>query len=78
MKSTSAMTFLATPWTVLAAIVVFCAVAVLSYIAWRRSGYRKSIALVEGLRLLIVALRLRGLVFPGERGRMYRDAARAL
>ena len=29
-------------------------------------------------RLLIVALRLRGLVFPGERGRMYRDAARAL
>ena len=29
-------------------------------------------------RLLAVALRLRGLVFRGERGRMYRDAARAL
>ncbi|HEY7690887.1 MAG TPA: glycosyltransferase family 2 protein [Gaiellaceae bacterium] len=29
-------------------------------------------------RLLLVALRLRGLVFRGERGRMYRDAARAL
>jgi N-acetylglucosaminyl-diphospho-decaprenol L-rhamnosyltransferase len=29
-------------------------------------------------RLLIVALRLRALVFRGERGRMYRDAARAL
>jgi N-acetylglucosaminyl-diphospho-decaprenol L-rhamnosyltransferase len=29
-------------------------------------------------RLLLVALRLRGLVFPGERGRMYRDAARSL
>ena len=29
-------------------------------------------------RLLVVALRLRGLVFRGERGRMYRDAARAL
>ena len=28
--------------------------------------------------LLAVALRLRGLVFRGERGRMYRDAARAL
>jgi len=28
--------------------------------------------------LLVVALRLRGLLFRGERGRMYRDAARAL
>ena len=29
-------------------------------------------------RLLVVALRLRGVVFRGERGRMYREAARAL
>ena len=29
-------------------------------------------------RLLLAALRLRGLVFRGERGRMYRDAARSL
>jgi N-acetylglucosaminyl-diphospho-decaprenol L-rhamnosyltransferase len=29
-------------------------------------------------RLLVVALRLRGLLFRGERGRMYREAARAL
>ena len=29
-------------------------------------------------RLLIVALRLRGVIFRGERGRMYRDAARSL
>jgi N-acetylglucosaminyl-diphospho-decaprenol L-rhamnosyltransferase len=29
-------------------------------------------------RLLVVSLRLRGLLFRGERGRMYRDAARAL
>jgi hypothetical protein len=29
-------------------------------------------------RLLLVALRLRGMVFRGERGRMYRDAARSL
>ena len=29
-------------------------------------------------RLLIVALRLRGLLFRGERGRMYREAARSL
>jgi hypothetical protein len=26
-------------------------------------------------RLLLVALRLRGALFPGERGRMYRDGA---
>ena len=26
-------------------------------------------------RLLLAALRLRGVLFPGERGRMYRDAA---
>ena len=29
-------------------------------------------------RLLVVALRLRGMLFRGERGRMYREAARAL
>ena len=29
-------------------------------------------------RLLVIALRLRGAVFPGARGRMYRDAARQL
>ena len=29
-------------------------------------------------RLLVTALRLRGLLFRGERGRMYREAARAL
>ena len=29
-------------------------------------------------RLLKLSLRLRGVLFPGERGRMYRDAARAL
>jgi N-acetylglucosaminyl-diphospho-decaprenol L-rhamnosyltransferase len=32
----------------------------------------------QARRLLVVALRLRGLVFRGERGRMYREAARAL
>jgi N-acetylglucosaminyl-diphospho-decaprenol L-rhamnosyltransferase len=32
----------------------------------------------QARRLLVTALRLRGLVFRGERGRMYREAARAL
>jgi N-acetylglucosaminyl-diphospho-decaprenol L-rhamnosyltransferase len=35
-------------------------------------------AAARARRLLLVALRLRGLVFRGERGRMYRDAARSL
>jgi N-acetylglucosaminyl-diphospho-decaprenol L-rhamnosyltransferase len=35
-------------------------------------------AAARARRLLLVALRLRGLLFRGERGRMYRDAARAL
>jgi N-acetylglucosaminyl-diphospho-decaprenol L-rhamnosyltransferase len=41
----------------------------------KHRGSRET-ARVRGL--LAVALRLRGLVFRGERGRMYRDAARAL
>jgi len=35
-------------------------------------------AAARARRLLLVALRLRGLLFRGERGRMYRDAARSL
>jgi GT2 family glycosyltransferase len=35
-------------------------------------------AAARARRLLVVALRLRGLLFRGERGRMYREAARAL
>ncbi len=40
--------------------------------------HRSSREAARARGLLAVALRLRGLVFRGERGRMYRDAARAL
>ncbi len=56
MNSTARLVFLWTPWTLLIAVVAFVATAVCSYIAWRRSGYRRSIALLELLRLGIVAL----------------------
>jgi hypothetical protein len=39
---------------------------------WKHRGAR---AAARARRLLLVALRLRGLVFRGERGRAYRDGA---
>lgn len=56
MTKTHALTFLASPWSIAAGIVVWIAVAVISFISWRRSGYRADIGCLEGLRLVIVAL----------------------
>ncbi|HEX5470296.1 MAG TPA: hypothetical protein VFW73_00325 [Lacipirellulaceae bacterium] len=50
------ITFLATPWTIAAAVITWLVVAGFSFIAWRRSGYRPAIAGLEVLRLAIVAL----------------------
>ena len=50
------LTFLATPWTVVAAVLAWLIVAGLSYVAWRRSGFRTSIACLETLRLVILAM----------------------
>jgi hypothetical protein len=54
--NSAALTFVWTPWSLGAAVVAFAATAVLSFIAWRRSGYRKSILALEAVRLAIVAL----------------------
>src|SRR5262245_51382598 len=54
--SEKAITFLATPWTLVAAVVAWLIVAGFSFVAWRRSGYRSSIAALEILRLTILAL----------------------
>lgn len=54
--STRALTFLASPWSVAAGVIVWLAVAVISFISWRRSGYRADIGGLEALRLGIVAL----------------------
>lgn len=54
--SSSTLTFLASPWSIAAGVLVFVAVAVISFISWRRSGYRPDIGMLELLRLAIVAL----------------------
>lgn len=56
MNSVNHLTFLATPWTIAAAILAWLIVAVLGFVAWRRSGYRASIGALEALRLLILAI----------------------
>ena len=55
-NSVNRLTFLATPWTIAAAILAWLIVAVLGFVAWRRSGYRASIGALEALRLLILAI----------------------
>jgi hypothetical protein len=55
-NSVNHLTFLATPWTIAAAILAWLIVAVLGFVAWRRSGYRASIGALEALRLLILAI----------------------
>lgn len=56
MNSVQSLTFLASPWTVAVAILAWLIVAGLSFVAWRRSGYRASIGALEGLRLLVLAI----------------------
>src|SRR5208283_422658 len=52
--STHTLTFLWTPWSAVAAVVLVLAAAGLCFAAWRRSGYRASMGLLELLRLALV------------------------
>ena len=56
MNVTRSLTFLMTPWTLAISVLVVLTTAVLCSIAWHRSGYRKSIGVLEFLRLLIVSI----------------------
>jgi hypothetical protein len=56
MTSVQSLSFLATPWTIAASVFAWLIVAGLSFVAWRRSGYRASIGALEALRLLILAI----------------------
>jgi hypothetical protein len=55
MNSAASLTFAGSPWTIAGAVIAFAATAALSFITWRRSGYRGAIAALESLRLIIVA-----------------------
>lgn len=56
MNSVRSLTFVWAPWSIALSVIVIVATAVLCFIAWHRSGYRRSIGLLEGLRLAMVCL----------------------
>lgn len=56
MNATRTITFLWTPWSATVSALLVLLTAGLCVLAWRRSGYRKSLGLLELLRLTLVAL----------------------
>ncbi|WP_406694888.1 hypothetical protein V5E97_27980 [Singulisphaera sp. Ch08] len=56
MNVSRSLTFLWTPWSLAASVVLVLAAAGLCFVAWRRSGYRRSQGVLEGLRFVIVCL----------------------
>ena len=56
MSATRSFTFLWTPWSATTSLLVIAGMAVVCLYAWRKSGYRRGIGLLELLRLAIVAL----------------------
>jgi hypothetical protein len=55
MSVSRSLTFLGTPWSVAASLVAVALTAGFCLIAWRRSGYRPSMGLLEVMRLTLVA-----------------------
>ncbi|MCA9024112.1 MAG: hypothetical protein KDA86_02745 [Planctomycetaceae bacterium] len=56
MNASQSLTFQATPAAILLGVLTIGATVVVCVLAWRRSGYRPTTGLMEGLRLLIVSL----------------------
>jgi hypothetical protein len=56
MNATRTLTFLWTPTSLVISIAVVLITAGLCFLAWRRSGYRRSLGVLELLRLVIVIL----------------------
>jgi hypothetical protein len=56
MSVSRSLTFLWTPWSIGAALVVVLITVAVSFVAWRRGGFRRSILLLELLRLALVVL----------------------
>jgi hypothetical protein len=55
MSVTRSLTFLGTPWSIVLSLVAVLLTAGFCFLAWRRSGYRPSMGLLELLRLGLVA-----------------------
>ena len=56
MNATRALTFAATPWSVGLSILALLLTAAFCLVAWRRSGYRRAVGLLESARFACVAL----------------------
>jgi hypothetical protein len=56
MSVSRSLTFLWTPWSAAASAVLVLIAAVFCFIAWRRSGYTRSMGMLELLRLTLVTL----------------------
>ena len=56
MNTVRSLTFVWAPWSIAASLIVLVLTAGLCYLAWRRTGYRRSIGLLELLRLALVGL----------------------
>lgn len=56
MSDSQTLRLFPTGWSVALSVLVVVAAAVLGFIAWRRSGYRRAIGALELFRLLIVAV----------------------
>ena len=54
MKSVSSLTFVWVPWSIAVSVVAVVLTAVLCFVAWKRSGYRRSYGLLELLRFALV------------------------
>jgi hypothetical protein len=52
MNSVSTLTFQWSLWTILLAVSLFAATMVFSWVAWQRSDFRRSVLLLELLRLI--------------------------
>ncbi len=56
MSISRSLKFLWTPWALAVSVVFVLAAAALGFLAWRRSGYRRSIGALELLRVALVAV----------------------
>ncbi len=53
-NATRSLTFVATPWSIALSVVTLAVVVGFSYVAWRRSGFKRSVGVLELIRIACV------------------------
>ena len=56
MNTVRALTFVWAPWSIAVSLIAIAITAGLCFVAWKRSGFQRSIGLLEALRLTLVIL----------------------